>query len=55
MTCKKLIEMDNLRNLSDIFRGGDLLWFSLTQNVDAIIHTITVSNDALYNINSYIE
>ena len=47
--------MDYLRNMSAVFRDGDLIQRSLAETVDAILDTISQANDALSIISSYKE
>ena len=50
-----LIELSQLRGLSTAFSGGDRIQRSLASTFDAIVETITLSNNILYDITSYIE
>ena len=50
-----LIELANLRGLSSTFSSGDRIWCSLASTLDAIVETITLSNNVLYDITSYRE
>ena len=50
-----LIELAQLRGLSTAFSGGDRIRRSLASTLDAIVETITLSNNILYDITSYRE
>ena len=50
-----LIELAQLRGLSTAFSGGDRIRRSLASTLDAIVETITLSNNVLYDITSYRE
>ena len=50
-----LIELAQLRGLSTAFSGGDRIRRSLESTLDAIVETITFSNNVLYDITSYRE
>ena len=50
-----LIELAQLRGLSTAFSGGDRIRCSLASTLDAIVETITLSNNILYDITSYRE
>ena len=44
-----------MRGLSNAFSGGDMIRRSLPSTLDAIIETITLSSNILYDITSYRE
>ena len=50
-----LIELAQLRGLSTAFSGGDRIRRSLVSTLDAIVETITLSSNILYDITSYRE
>ena len=50
-----LIELTQLRGLSTAFSGGDRIRCSLASTLDAMVETITLSNNILYDITSYRE
>ena len=50
-----LIEIAQLRGLSTTFSGGDRIRRSLASTLDAIVETITLSNNIIYDITSYRE
>ena len=50
-----LIELAELRGLSTAFSGGDRIQHSLASTLDAIVETITLSSNILYDITSYRE
>ena len=50
-----LIELAQLRGLSTAFSGGDRIRRSLASTLDAIVETITLSNNILCDITSYRE
>ena len=50
-----LIELAQLRGLSIAFSGGDRIRRSLASTLDAIVETITLSSNILYDITSYRE
>ena len=50
-----LIELAQLIGLSTAFSGGDRIRRSLASTLDAIVETITLSNNILYDITSYRE
>ena len=50
-----LIELAHLRGLSSAFSGGDRIRRSLASTLDAIVETITLSNNVLYDLTSYRE
>ena len=45
-----LIELAQLRGLSTAFSGGDRIQCSLASTLDAIVETITLSRNTLYDI-----
>jgi len=50
-----LIELAQLRGLSTAFSGGDRIRRSLASTLDAIVETITLSNNRYYMILLHIE
>ena len=50
-----LIELAHLRGLSTAFSGGDRIHRSLASTLDAIVETISLSSNILYDIISYRE
>ena len=50
-----LIELAHLRGLSTAFSGGDRIRRSLASTLDAIVETISLSSNILYDITSYRE
>ena len=50
-----LIELAQLRGLSIAFSGGDRIHRSLASTLDAIVETILLSSNILYDITSYRE
>ena len=52
---KILIELAHLRGLSRDFSGGDMILHSLASTLDAIVETISLSSNILYDITSYRE
>ena len=50
-----LIELSHLRGLSTAFSGGDRIHRSLASTLDAIVETISLSSNILYDITSYRE
>ena len=50
-----LIELSHLRGLSIAFSGGDMIRRSLASTLDAIVETISLSSNILYDITSYRE
>ena len=50
-----LIELSHLRGLSTAFSGGDRIRRSLSSTLDAIVETISLSSNILYDIRSYRE
>ena len=52
---EKLIELSHLRGLSMDFSGGDRIRRSLASTLDAIVETISLSSNILYDITSYRE
>ena len=50
-----LIELSHLRGLSTAFSGGDKIRRSLASTLDAIVETISLSSNILYDITSYRE
>ena len=50
-----LIELSHLRGLSTTFSGGDRICCSLASTLDAIVETISLSSNILYDITSYRE
>ena len=50
-----LIELAYLRELSTTFSGGDRIRRSLASTFDAIVETISLSRNILYDITSYRE
>ena len=52
---KILIELSHLRGLSTTFSGGDRICRSLASTLDAIVETISLSSNILYDITSHKE
>ena len=50
-----LIELSHMRGLSTAFSAGDRIQRSLASTLDAIVETISLSSNILYDITSYIE
>ena len=50
-----LIEISHLRGLSTSFSGGDSIRHSLASTLDAIVETISLTSNILYDITSYKE
>ena len=50
-----LIELAQLRGLNIAFSGGDRIRRSLASTLDAVVETITLSSNILYDITSYRE
>ena len=50
-----MIELSHLRGLNTAFSGGDKICHSLASTLDAIVETISLSSNILYDITSYRE